>query len=650
MPPINAESHLFSEWELSAVIESDRYSRTYRAEKKDADGTSEYAAIKHYSISEADLIKQFKDRSRLKQYCGQLREQIVNGLKIQEKFADEIHVVKCFEYGVREKSDCIGFDIYARFELLNSLQELIRANGLTEKSVGYIAADISGAIKTLSLAHVVHGDIRPSNIYCTDDGVYKLGNFAIASEQQIGSDVIRPRGAYLYMAPEVYRKEPADASSDIYSLGMMIYRFLNGNCIPFTVPGPKSITEKSMKEAFLRRMEGETPPPPLFAEEGISEILRRVCDADRNLRCRDAGELQESFLDGFSIRTVYECRQGMQDDTILPFAEIQSKPKRSDATEDIKATQEDVKDSERKKSIKAPEAGGKDISFTGTDEKSDAPEKDDSKRSKANRTSTSRPAKKQRPDLKKKAPQIYDRKRNRQDNRTLDKRKAAALISCSVLCIIGFTAFLKVSADGNTGINQERVMSSVNEALSVEPEDINEEGYSITYVMNGGTALSTYPAAYTSESEDIYLDTPERQGYEFTGWYTSQDLSDISKVSGAAVSKGSQGDKIFYAGWKEVAAVESVQTEPQQTQSSSPAKTSQNPDTANKKTNSSTSSKKSTSNSTGKASASSGSSRQTSGKNNSAASQQPAKNNEANQSQEVKKPNISIVEIAPAEE
>lgn len=348
MPQIDEESLLFDGWKLSDVIESDIYSKTYRAVRKDEDGKSEYAAIRHYSVSETDLAKRFKDKSRLKQYCHQLKKQLVNGLEIQKRFNDEIYVVRCYEYEIKEKTDCVGFDLYARFELLNSLQELIRADGLTEKSVGYIAADISGAIKVLSLDYVVHGDIRPANIYyCADDGFYKLGNFEAASEGSIMPDAVRPNGAYLYMAPEVYRKELADTSSDLYSLGIMIYRFLNGNCIPFTVPGPQSITEKSMKAAFQRRMEGEPLPPPLFAENHISEILRKVCDADESLRYQDAGELQDAFLDGFFIRNSYGNRQAFQDDTILPFGEKENEGKSAGAEMESADGRETARTSEK---------------------------------------------------------------------------------------------------------------------------------------------------------------------------------------------------------------------------------------------------------------------------------------------------------------
>ena len=122
MPQIDEESLLFDGWKLSDVIESDIYSKTYRAVRKDEEGKPEYAAIRHYSVSETDLAKRFKNKSRMKQYCGQLKRQLVNGLEIQKRFNDEIYIVRCYEYEIKEKTDCIGFDLYARFELLNSLQ------------------------------------------------------------------------------------------------------------------------------------------------------------------------------------------------------------------------------------------------------------------------------------------------------------------------------------------------------------------------------------------------------------------------------------------------------------------------------------------------------------------------------------------------
>lgn len=70
-------------------------------------------------------------------------------------------------------------------------------------------------------------------------------------------------------------------------------------------------------------------------------------------------------------------------------------------------------------------------------------------------------------------------------------------------------------------------------------------GYSITYYLNGGTNPAGAPTTYDGTS-DITLPRPTKDGYEFGGWYTKEDMSSsvVSKIS-----TGSTGDKTYWAKW-----------------------------------------------------------------------------------------------------
>ena len=72
--------------------------------------------------------------------------------------------------------------------------------------------------------------------------------------------------------------------------------------------------------------------------------------------------------------------------------------------------------------------------------------------------------------------------------------------------------------------------------------------YQIMYVLNGGT-VSDNPISYTIESEDITLNNPTREGYEFVGWMDEEDNELGTEVT---IPTGSTGDKIFIARWKAI--------------------------------------------------------------------------------------------------
>lgn len=74
--------------------------------------------------------------------------------------------------------------------------------------------------------------------------------------------------------------------------------------------------------------------------------------------------------------------------------------------------------------------------------------------------------------------------------------------------------------------------------------------YTITYNANGGVMPTNYPKNYTDQdTEPTVLPIPTRQGYNFLGWFLSQDLVDDPIFE---IEVGSIGDKVLYAGWEEI--------------------------------------------------------------------------------------------------
>ena len=73
------------------------------------------------------------------------------------------------------------------------------------------------------------------------------------------------------------------------------------------------------------------------------------------------------------------------------------------------------------------------------------------------------------------------------------------------------------------------------------------ENYTITYNLNGGSNHADNPASYTVETETITLKDAERTGYTFVGWY---DNAACSGSPVTQITKGSSGNKTFWAKWK----------------------------------------------------------------------------------------------------
>jgi serine/threonine-protein kinase len=122
----------------------------------------------------------------------------------------------------------------------------------------------------LSYAHgrgVVHRDIKPANIMVTSQGVVKLMDFGIAKSRS-EQDLTRPgttMGSLYYMSPEQVRGGTADARSDIYSVGVMMYELLAGRR-PFVADSAYEILNQQCNVVPLPPLEVNAQLPPALSD------------------------------------------------------------------------------------------------------------------------------------------------------------------------------------------------------------------------------------------------------------------------------------------------------------------------------------------------------------------------------------------------
>ena len=97
------------------------------------------------------------------------------------------------------------------------------------------------------------------------------------------------------MAPEVYRGGDYGFSVDIYSLGVVLYRLLNRNRVPFLPAPPAPITFQSREQALAKRMGGEPLPPPAHGEGRLGEIVLKACAFDPKDRYSSPAQMRQEL-------------------------------------------------------------------------------------------------------------------------------------------------------------------------------------------------------------------------------------------------------------------------------------------------------------------------------------------------------------------
>lgn len=101
--------------------------------------------------------------------------------------------------------------------------------------------------------------------------------------------------------------------------------------------------------------------------------------------------------------------------------------------------------------------------------------------------------------------------------------------------------------DRNGNINKNVTISKGTTGSKFYEAVWEEDVYSISYNLDGGTLTTENPATYTSDTDTFTLYEPEKTYFDFLGW-SENDSGEITKS--VTIKKGSSGDKIFTAHWK----------------------------------------------------------------------------------------------------
>ena len=150
------------------------------------------------------------------------------------------------------------------------------------------ALDITGQIaRGLSCAHaagIVHRDLKPANVMLTSDGTVKILDFGLAkSRDQTLTASGLVMGTVAYMAPEQLLGEQADARTDLYSLGVVLYEMLTGQ---------HPARGDDISGTLTREIEARHPGPLQPAvTTSLRQLVERVLRRDPEQRYQSADEL-----------------------------------------------------------------------------------------------------------------------------------------------------------------------------------------------------------------------------------------------------------------------------------------------------------------------------------------------------------------------
>ncbi|MEE0869678.1 MAG: YARHG domain-containing protein [Ruminococcus sp.] len=271
-------------WKIISRLPDDNGNEIYKVSKKDFDGTLisgllRYVVIKNdeYNIENTDFIN------------------------------DEASFLKT----ISQSGDCFNYlDIYVNnnpakkkieffiiTEDLKSLSEIMKSKDFDENKVLDFGIQMSAILERLESKNIFHGNINPDDIFVTFDGKYKLGGF---------SDFESKIDDMSFIAPEIFKKENADFTTDIYSLGLIMYSMSNNGKIPF------ENDEVSKDDAVKMRFDGKAVTAPKNGSEKLKSVIVIACQPNNDNRWKNAGNIKNALT---SIKQ--EAINSVADETLI---------------------------------------------------------------------------------------------------------------------------------------------------------------------------------------------------------------------------------------------------------------------------------------------------------------------------------------------
>ena len=255
------------DWKVTSFVGEDNGCEVYKVSRKIDKNTAQNAILRHafigknnynderaeYFAEEADFIESVKNLDGVSNYLD---------VYVQDN---------------QNKETC---DLYIFTEELTSLEELMKTKTFAEDEVVDFGIQMSEMLETLEAKNIFHGNISPKNIFVTADGKYKIGGF---------TDFEGKIDDKSYIAPEVFRQENVDYTTDIYSVGIIMYAMCNGGKIPFE--SDSCDREKACEERFS----GKAVTAPSEGDEKLKSVIVIACQPNNTNRWKNAGNIKNAL-------------------------------------------------------------------------------------------------------------------------------------------------------------------------------------------------------------------------------------------------------------------------------------------------------------------------------------------------------------------
>ena len=271
--------------------------------------------VHEFCKKEGYCVKYIFQFARITAFClaGEvLRQEYMHDPDLVRRFKNESkaisllnhpNIVKVYDVSVNDDLQYIVMEYVDGMTLREYLNQ--RGGRLTNRETVHFISQILKALEHAHANGVVHRDIKPQNIMLLDNGQLRMMDFGIARISRAENQLLsgKTMGSVHYISPEQAKCDETDCTSDIYSVGVMMYEMLSGH-LPFDADDMVEVAIKQISDKPKSLHEIAPEVPNALVE--ITEKAMAKLPQNRYASAREMLDALDAYVQNPSVMFEYK--------------------------------------------------------------------------------------------------------------------------------------------------------------------------------------------------------------------------------------------------------------------------------------------------------------------------------------------------------